>query len=333
MTMIRSFTPNPRRAGELGVHSLDHFSITVPKMSVAEEFYAAFGLDLKADGNYLGLTAFGNAHRWGVLSEGPAKKLKYISFGAYEEDMEPMRRRIESQGIRLLDPPPGLEENGFWFSDPDGILVQVRVAEKSSPNQKSDFQMESVPAGVRGAPYRRLAEPVRPRRMAHILLFSTDVRRAIDFYGRTIGLRLSDRSGDGIAFLHGIHGSDHHMIALAKSSAPGFHHVSWDLSNIHEIGLGAMRMADKGYTAGWGLGRHVLGSNYFHYVRDPWGSYCEYSSDIDYIPVTCDWDAGDHPGEDSLYVWGPDVPKDFVVNYEADVPSERVAAELVAAAS
>ncbi len=148
-----------------------------------------------------------------------------------------------------------------------------------------------------------------------------------------LGLRLSDRSGDGIAFLHGIHGSDHHMIALAKSSAPGFHHVSWDLSNIHEIGLGAMRMADKGYTAGWGLGRHVLGSNYFHYVRDPWGSYCEYSSDIDYIPVTCDWDAGDHPGEDSLYVWGPDVPKDFVVNYEADVPSERVAAELVAAAS
>jgi hypothetical protein len=33
--------------------------------------------------------------------------------------------------------------------------------------------------------------------------------------------RLSDRSGDGIAFLHGIHGSHHHMIAFVKSSAPG----------------------------------------------------------------------------------------------------------------
>ncbi len=331
MTMIRSFTPRPKRAGELGVHSLDHFSLAVPKMRDAEEFYGAFGLDLKAEGNNLGLSTFGDPHRWGVLTEGPRKKLQYISFGAFEEDMEPLRRRVEGQGVRLLDPPPGFDSNGFWFSDPDGILVEVKVAEKSSPDQKMSFHMETAPAGQRGAPYRRLAEPVRPRRMAHILLFSTDVDRAIQFFGRTLGLRLSDRSGDGIAFLHGIHGSDHHMIALAKSSAPGFHHVSWDLANIHEIGLGAMRMADKGYSAGWGLGRHVLGSNYFHYIRDPWGSYCEYSSDIDYIPVTCDWDAGDHPAEDSLYVWGPDVPKDFVVNYEGNVPTAEVSAELVAA--
>ena len=40
---------------------------------------------------------------------------------------------------------------------------------------------------------------------------------------------------------------------------------------MNDIGLGAMRMHDKGWTKGWGLGRHVLGSNYFHYVHDPWG--------------------------------------------------------------
>ncbi len=331
MTMIRSFVPRPKRAGELGVHSLDHFSITVPEMRIAEEFYAAFGLDLKADGNNLGLSTFGDHHRWGVLTEGPAKKLKFISFGAYEEDMEPLRRRIESAGVRLIDPPKGFDAAGFWFADPDGILIEVRIAEKSSPNEKMSFSMTSVPAGERGAPYRRLTDKVQPRRMAHILLFSTDVRRAIEFYGRTLGLRLSDRSGDGIAFLHGIHGSDHHMIALARSNAPGFHHVSWDLPHINQIGLGAMQMADKGYTAGWGMGRHVLGSNYFHYVRDPWGSYSEYSSDIDYIPVTCDWDAGDHPAEDSLYLWGPELPKDFIVNYEADTLKVDASPELVAA--
>jgi hypothetical protein len=78
-----------------------------------------------------------------------------------------------------------------------------------------------------------------------------------------------------------------------------------------------MQMAAKGYTSGWGLGRHVLGSNYFHYVRDPWGSYCEYASDIDYIPADVDWRSGDHPPEDSFYVWVPEPPKDFAVNYEA----------------
>ena len=108
--------------------------------------------------------------------------------------------------------------------------------------------MDTVDGGRRGAPYRRLADQVRPRRMAHILLFTTNVARAIEFYGRTLGLRLSDRSGDGIAFLHGIHGSDHHMIAFAKSSAPGFHPVSWDLPNVNLVGLGAMQMADKGFT-------------------------------------------------------------------------------------
>ena len=69
---------------------------------------------------------------------------------------------------------------------------------------------------------------------------------------------------------------------------------------------------------GWGLGRHVLGSNYFHYVRDPWGSYMEYSSDIDFVSADFDWEAGDHQAEDAHYIWGPDQPPDFVVNYESE---------------
>jgi catechol 2,3-dioxygenase len=118
--------------------------------------------------------------------------------------------------------------------------------------------------------------------------------------------------------MHGPHGSDHHMVAFARSGGPGLHHCSWDVGAVQEIGLGAMQMAGKGYTAGWGLGRHVLGSNYFHYVRDPWGSYSEYSADMDYIPADHDWRSGDHPGEDSFFLWGPNPPEDFVRNYEIE---------------
>ena len=121
----------------------------------------------------------------------------------------------------------------------------------------------------------------------------------MDFYSRTLGLRLPDRSGDLIVFMHGIHGSDHHMIAFVKSEAPGHHHYSWDVGSISDIGLGATYMLEKGYDRGWGLGRHVIGSNYFHYVRNPWGRYSEYSADIDFVPSTHDWDAGDHPQEES----------------------------------
>jgi hypothetical protein len=60
----------------------------------------------------------------------------------------------------------------------------------------------------------------------------------------------------------------------------------------------------------------VIGSNYFYYARHPWGSYCEYSFDIDYIPADLDWRGGDHPPEGSMYVWGPAMPESFVVNHE-----------------
>ena len=210
-----------------------------------------------------------------------------------------------------------LNSNGLWFRDPDGTPIEIRVAEKSTPDEKSGIESVCSPGGVAGAPSRSARPLVQPRRLAHVLVFTRDIPKAIKFYSEVLGLRLSDRSGDMIAFMHAIHGSDHHVIAFVKSEGPGLHHLSWDVCSINDIGSGAMQMADKGYDRGWGLGRHVLGSNYFHYVRDPWGSYAEYSSDVDYIPVDHDWKAGDHPPEDSFYVWGPVPPEDFAFNYEA----------------
>jgi catechol 2,3-dioxygenase-like lactoylglutathione lyase family enzyme len=194
--------------------------------------------------------------------------------------------------------------------------VEIRVAEKSSPNAKSVFAAVSAPPGVPGAVARSKASITQPRRLAHILLFTVDVARAIEFYSKVLGLRLSDSSEGNIAFLHGVHGSDHHLVAFARSSGVGMHHCSWDVGSVQDIGLGAMQMAKKGFVAGWGLGRHVLGSNYFHYVQDPWGSWSEYSADIDYVPATANWASADHPGEDSFYLWGPNVPEDFIRNYE-----------------
>ena len=38
-------------------------------------------------------------------------------------------------------------------------------------------------------------------------------------------------------------------------------------------------MRAKGHQEGWGLGRHTIGSNFFHYNPDPWGSWIEWFSD------------------------------------------------------
>ena len=317
MTAIQGFIKSSRRPGELGIHSVDHFHFVVPDLAVAQNFYSEFGLNIGAKHNRLTINTFDHPHQWGTVGEGPRKKHGYMSFAAFEEDFDKFSERLQAMGIKRLDPPPGVDSNGLWFHDYDGNLVEIKVAAKSSPDEKSRFSFRSVEGGQRGAPYRSKTPATRPRRLAHILMFTPDVRKAIEFYTRVLGMRLSDQSGDNIAFLHGIHGSDHHMIAFARSSAPGHHHFSWDVGSVDEIGVGAMHMLEKGFAKGWGLGRHVLGSNFFHYVQDPWGSFCEYSADIDYVPANCDWPSGDHPPDDSFYAWGPNVPEDFVHNYEA----------------
>lgn len=195
--------------------------------------------------------------------------------------------------------------------------MEVQVCDKSSPNRKTALETVSSPANIRGAISRREVQLIRPRRLAHVLLFASDVERSVQFYSSVLGLRLSDRSKDDVAFMHGIHGSDHHMIAFAKSVAPGFHHCSWTVTSLDEIGIGAAQMAQRGFSHGWGLGRHVIGSNYFHYVRDPWNSYSEYSCDIDYIAPDQEWNSRDYQSEDRSYLWGAARPADFGHNYEA----------------
>lgn len=314
MTAIRGYVPATGTG--LGVHSLDRFVLTVPDLASAQRFYSEFGLNVEPSGSALGLKTFAHDQQWGLAIEGPRKKLHYLSFGCYADDLPCLQERAEGSGIEILDPPKGFESNGFWCRDPSGLLIEIKVAAKTSPDCKTAGTCSSSPEGIAGAPIRSKAPRVRPRRLSHVLIFTPDIGRAVDFYSNIAGLRLSDRS-DRVAFMHAIHGSDHHILAFAESPVPGLHHCSWDMNGINDIGLGAMHMAGKGYTKGWGLGRHVLGSNYFHYVQDPWGSYAEYSCDIDYIPAHKRWEAGDHEPEDSFYLWGPSPPDDFALNREA----------------
>ncbi len=313
MTANRGYVPASDRG--LGVHSLDHFVIAAPDLTIAQRFYSDFGLDVQPGGRALGLKTFGHDQHWGVVVEGKRKKLHHLSFGCYADDLPYLQERAEAGGVELLDAPKGFESNGFWMRDPAGLLIEIKVAAKTSPDHKTPGAWSSSPGGVPGAPLRARAPIARPRRLSHVLVFTTDVDRALDFYSKIVGLRLSDRT-DRVAFMHAVHGSDHNILAFAQAQAPGLHHCGWDMSGIDDVGLGAMRMADKGYTKGWGLGRHVLGSNYFHYVQDPWGSYAEYSCDIDYIPAAQSWEPGVHAPEDSFYLWGPVPPADFTVNCE-----------------
>ncbi|MFM0341865.1 VOC family protein [Paraburkholderia fungorum] len=300
------------------VHSIDHFALNVPSIVEAQQFFRAFGLDVteaNAQTRELEIRA-ADGHRWGRILPADRKSLAWLSFNCFEDDFDAIRSQVSAAGAAFTTGRISGDDTGFWFHDPDGNLIQVKIGPKTSPSSKTPCVTKGCPADERGAHTRSASRTVRPRRLSHVLLFTSDVLRAIDFYNRTIGLRLSDKSLDIIAFTHAPHGSDHHLVAFARSTVRGWHHVAWDVQNVNEVGQGASQMAAAGYRKGWGTGRHVLGSNYFHYVQDPWGSFCEYSADIDFVSVGHEWPAGDFAPEDALYLWGPDVPDDFTCNGE-----------------
>ena len=315
--MSSADTTRARRAGSTGIHSIQRFALAVPSLDEAEKFYRAFGLDVRRAQGALELRTFGDPHAWGAIHEGPQKQLEYIELGMYAEDADALARRVAQHGVGRAPHRLG-PRDGLWLTDPDGVAVHVVVAPNRSPAVKSPHHVPApVPPGKGAAPARSRAEPVKPRRLSHVLRFSPDVKRIVAFYRDVLGMRLSDGSADIIAFMHAPHGSDHHVLAFAKSDRPGYHHSSWDVGSIDEVGRGSEQMRNAGFGDGWGVGRHVIGSNYFYYVRDPWKSWAEYSFDIDYVPVDLDWPAADHPVEDSIYVWGPALHPEFIVNHEA----------------
>ncbi len=298
------------------IHSLDHFALRVPDLNVAASFYEAFGLSVARVGEVLTLKCAGSGHVWGRIVQGASKGLAWLSFGCSDTDYRGLLRQLEATGAQREDSPREAESGGSWYADPDGNLLQIKVGPKVSPGARRGAppppleRLRAVDGGRRNAPR------VRPTRLSHVLLFSHDVPRQTAFYSETLGLGVADTSLDLLSFLYGQQGSDHHLLAFAKSARHGFHHAGWEVPSMEECGLGGMQMRDAGYRAGWGVGRHGVGSNHFQYVRDPWGSYSEYSADIDFIAAGSSWQSGQHDPLEALCYWGPDLPQTFLENTE-----------------
>jgi catechol 2,3-dioxygenase-like lactoylglutathione lyase family enzyme len=303
------------------IRSLLHVGMYVPDLEVGKSFYELFGLQARMSGDDVVFRCDGRAQDQLRLMQGPRKKLAYTALGTNEAGMQALKQSLEREGVALVRSPFGLHE-GIWFQDPHGDWLNVQVAEPAESQLPIASEINSP------GRYRRVGracEPkssqktARPRRLGHLIKFSPDVDRSVDFYTRVLGMKVSDRAMNVLAFLRGSAGGDHHMVAFAKSSHTGLHHLSFEVGDLDEIEIGAQRLLKAGYKDGFGLGRHIGGSNYFHYIRDPWNSLVEYFWDIDVIPEDDrDWVPLNVPPEEVLAVWATKPPPpEFVQNFEA----------------
>jgi catechol 2,3-dioxygenase-like lactoylglutathione lyase family enzyme len=295
------------------ISGLHHYALEVPDLAVAEGFLQDFGLETGEKDGSLVAQCPGREQEQVRLVQAPAKRLHHVSFTVAPGMLDSLQDRLERAAAPVIEPPAGAPQDGLWIRDPDGTAVQL-LDEAPSPARPVAEVLANVGAtrqriGV--AQWRQAADDVMPRRLGHTLLFTPQPEQMTSFYTDVLGLRVSDRIHGLVTFLNAGPG-DHHIFGFIASSHPGFHHASFEVPSIDAIAFGADRMRGQGRDAGWGLGRHTIGSNFFHYNPDPWGSWIEWFSDIDQIDDA--WVAGEW--EVPPHLWGAPPPEAFLSNLE-----------------
>ena len=295
------------------ISGLHHYALEVPDLAEAEGFLQDFGLETGEKDGSLVAHCPGRGQEQVRLVEAPAKRLHHVSFTLRPGTLDTVREALERSGTPVIDPPPGAAPDGLWIRDPDGTAVQL-LAEQPVPARpvaELPVNMGATRQRIGTAWWRQATADVMPRRLGHTLLFTAQPERMTEFYTTVLGLRVSDRIAGLVTFLNGGPG-DHHIFGFIASTHRGFHHASFEVPSIDAIALGADRMRSRGRDAGWGLGRHTIGSNFFHYNPDPWGSWIEWFSDIDQVDDS--WVAGEW--EVPPHLWGAPPPETFLANRE-----------------
>jgi catechol 2,3-dioxygenase-like lactoylglutathione lyase family enzyme len=291
----------------MALHRLSSITIGVPNPAETIAYYTEFGLQPAAEG-WLSSTDGGNQLR---VTEAPVRRLIEVRVGADDhDDLAAAASRLQSMGV-----PARLESDELVAHDlATGVraIVQVenRLQQAPQPGTPYNGPGRYDRIGTR-APGLLRSHPVRPRKLGHAVLATTDLTVTTAFFRDGLGFKASDYVKDVGAFLRC--SIDHHNILVLNAPVTFLHHTSWQVDDIDDIGRGATRMLeDRPERHVWGLGRHHAGSNFFWYLKDPAGNFSEYYSDMDCIIDDQLWTPQTLEGALGLFNWGPPPPPSFL---------------------
>jgi catechol 2,3-dioxygenase-like lactoylglutathione lyase family enzyme len=172
------------------VSGLLNCGLQIPSLEAGRSFYKDFGLEVSEQGNALAVRCTGRNQDQLILTEGPRKRLDHVAFAVEPGPLPDWQRHLEGLGVRLL-----YIGDGLWFEDEEGNLIRLRDTGLAPwrPFPPEAFNVGDSVTRTDAARWLAAAEPPRPRRLGHMLIFVADIVAAEAFYTRTLGLRLSDR--------------------------------------------------------------------------------------------------------------------------------------------
>jgi catechol 2,3-dioxygenase-like lactoylglutathione lyase family enzyme len=291
----------------MGLHGLLSVTIGVPNVVETAAYYADFGLTPQDD-------------NWFATSDGgrqlhivPAPTRRLVELRVAADDADDLARSAGS--LARIGVPAELGEAAVDTAEPvTGMRVRVeiapRLAQDAAPATPYNGPGRVERQAVRAPGFLREC-PVRPRKLGHAVLGSTDPEVSASFFTDGLGFKVSDRIKGAGAFMRC--STDHHNVLVLGAPVNFLHHTSWQVDDIDDVGRGAFAMLDGNPERHvWGLGRHYAGSNFFWYLKDPAGNFSEYYSDMDCIIDDQLWQPEDLEGARGLFAWGPPPPPSFL---------------------
>ena len=289
----------------MALHRLTTLTLGVPDPATVGSYYEEFGLTALGDGRY----ATVNGGEQLRLERADRRRALAVGIGADDpDDLERVAHNLEVIGVEVARSAEAVEA----YDDGTAVRIRVEIAprlvEDPAPVPSLNAPGNVQRRNLRSEAILRDDSVLKPRKLGHMVLGTTDAERSRQVFVEAIGFKVSDVTKEGAAFLRC--STDHHNLAMRQAPIPFLHHTSWELPDVDAVGKAAMTMIDRDDDRHvWGLGRHFLGSNYFWYLKDPAGNFSEYYSDMDCIVDDDAWTPELWEGRASFYSWGPQPPE------------------------
>ena len=287
----------------MALHQLSSITIGVPNVEETCRYYAEFGLTRR--GATFSTIDGGEQLR---IVESPTRRLIELCIGADDDDdVARVSHHLSGLGVAIEPGPSYVSALENQSGARVVVTVLPRMTQSPAATEPTNGPGYSHRANGR-APGILREQPVRPRKLGHVVIGTPDAVASRRFFVDGVGFKVSDEVRGLAAFIRC--STDHHNLLLQPAPVPFLHHTSWQVDDVDDVGRGAMSMLE-GHPERhvWGLGRHFIGSNFFWYLRDPAGNFSEYYSDMDSITDDQLWTPGMwEPSLRALYAWGPDVP-------------------------
>lgn len=298
--------PPPNLYPPFNIVRLSHVDYGVTDLSAARAFYAdTLGLQVtgEEDGTLYLRALEERGHHCIALRQGSDARVDALSFKVFDEDdLDRAAAYFSGKGLPVSWPERPFQGRTLRTTDHAGLPLEFYARMDRLPpiHQKYD-----------------LYKGVKPLRIDHFNMYSSDVDASIAFYS-DIGFRTTEYTEDDesgrcwAAWMHRKGGV--HDVAFTNGRGPRLHHSAfWTAHPINIIDL-----LDLMATTGWlenierGPGRHGISNAFFLYIRDPDGHrieiYCsDYQTvDPDHEPIR--WSLTD-PQRQTL--WGAPAPRSW----------------------